>query len=433
VAVIEREKMGGTCLHRGCIPTKAFLHSAELLHQIRHGANMGVMADNPRPDWTQVLKRKGEVVGQLHKGVEFLMKKNKITVFQGAGRLRSATEIEVGDRLIRSKDLIIATGSRPRSLKGLIIDGKKVISSDHAVDLPEIPKSVVIIGAGAVGVEFACVYNGLGAEVTLVEYLPTLLPLEDQDVGVELAKILTRRGIKLFTGAEVQGDQVKPAGGVVKVPIKLKDGKTETLQGERVLVAVGREGIVDDWGIEKLDIEPQRGVIPVEGPQRTAQAHVYAVGDVAGGYQLAHKAMHEGVIAAEAIAGKDPKTLDPQRVPRATYSFPQVASMGLSEREAKDQGIAVKIGKFPMRGNSKSVILGETEGFVKMIASAQSGDILGVFILGPNATELIAEPALAKLLESTPWEIGLSVHPHPTVSESVGEAALAVDGAALHI
>jgi len=432
-AVVEREKLGGTCLHRGCIPTKAFLHSAELLHAFRRAADFGVVSDNPRPDYAQILKRKAQVVNQLHRGVEALMKKNKITVFLGAGRLRSATEVEVGDRVVRTRDLVIATGSRPRSLKGLTIDGDRIMSSDHAVELAELPRSIIIVGAGAVGVEFACVYNGLGCAVSLVEYLPRLLPLEDEDVGAELEKILTRRGIKVLTGVQVQGEQVVARDGGVQVPVARKDGQTETLQGDRVLVAVGREGIVDDWGIEKLDIEPKQGAIPVEGPQRTSQPHVYAIGDVAGGFQLAHKAYHEGTTAAEAIAGRDPKPLDPLRIPRATYSFPQVASLGLSEREAREQGIKVKVGKFPLRGNAKSVILGETEGFAKIIASAETGDVMGVFLLGPHATEQIAEPALARLLESTPWEIGLTVHPHPTVSESVGEAALAVDGVALHI
>ncbi len=433
-AVIEREKLGGTCLHRGCIPTKSFLHSAELMHVLRRGSDFGIVSDQARPDWRQILKYKGQVVSQLHRGVEFLMKKNNVAVFQGAGRLRSATEIEAGDRVVRTRNLVIATGSRPRSLKGLSIDGKRIISSDHAVELEALPRSIVIVGAGAVGVEFACVYNGLGCDVTLVEYLPTLLPLEDQDCGLELAKILSKRGVKVITGVEVQGDQVAAGDRAVRVPIKRSDGKGETLQGERVLVAVGREGIVDGWGIEKLDLEPtKQGAIPIEGPQRTQQGNVYAIGDVAGGFQLAHKAMHEGMIAAEDVAGKDPKPLDPMRVPRATYSFPQVASLGLSEREAKEQGMAVKVGKFPLRGNAKAVILGELEGFVKIVTDAESGDVLGVFAVGPNATELIAEPALAKVLESTAWEIGLAIHPHPTVSESMGEAALAVDGAALHI
>jgi dihydrolipoamide dehydrogenase len=434
VAVIEREKLGGTCLHRGCIPTKAFLQSAELLHLIRRGADFGILSDQARPDWAQILKYKERVVTQLHRGVEFLMKKNKVAVIPGKGSVRSATEIEVGDRVVRTRNLVIATGSRPRSLPGLTIDGRRIISSDHAVNLDALPRSVVIIGAGAVGVEFACVYNGLGCDVTLVEYLPVLLPLEDQEVGTELAKVLVKRGIKVLTETQVLGDQVAASDGVVRVPVKGKNAQAQTLNGERVLVAVGREGIVDDWGIEKLDVEPTRqSTIPVEGPQQTTQANVFAVGDVAGGYQFAHKAMHEGIIAAEAVAGKDPKPLDPMRVPRATFSFPQVASLGLSEREAKEQGLSVKVGKFPLRGNGKSLILGETEGFVKIITDGSSGDLVGVFALGANAAELIAEPALAKLLESTAWEIGLAVHPHPTVSESMGEAALAVDGAALHI
>src|SRR5437588_733988 len=347
VAVIEKEKVGGTCLHRGCIPTKSFLHSSELAHQIHTAGALGLKTDGLQIDWPAVLKRKEAVVNQLWRGVEFLLKKNKVTVFKGEGMIESEHKVVVkgSGEAINARNLVVATGSRPKSLAGLTMDGDRVINSDHAVNLEQMPKSIVIVGAGA----------------------------------------------------------------------------------------VGTEGINDGFGLEKLDIQLEKGYIKTDEHYRTGHPNVYAAGDVIGNFLLAHVAYYEGEHIMEHIAGKNPKALDYNRVPRATYSYPQVASLGLSEKQARDQGLKVKVGKFPLAGNAKSVILGETEGFVKIISDEESGDLLGVFILGPNATELIAETALAKLLESTPWEIGASIAPHPTVSESVKEAALAVDGVAIHI
>ena len=434
VAVIEKEKVGGTCLHRGCIPTKSFLHSSELAHQIRTAGVLGLKADGVQVDWPAVLKRKEAVVNQLWRGTEFLLKKNKVTVFKGEAMIESEHSVTVKDsgQAINAKNLVVATGSRPKSLPGLKMDGDRVINSDHAVNLDQMPTSIVIVGAGAVGTEFACVYNGYGAEVTLIEFLPTLLPAEDADVGQQLAKILGKRGIKVMTGAQVQPDSLKSSNGKMTVAVKAGD-QTQSVDGERLLVAVGREGITDGFGLEKLDIQIEKGYIKTDEHYRTGHPNVYAAGDVIGNFLLAHVAYYEGEHIMEVIAGKNPKPLDYNRVPRATYSYPQVASLGLSEKQARDQGIKVKVGKFPLVGNAKSVILGETEGFVKIISDEESGDLLGVFILGPSATELVSETALAKLLESTPWEIGASIHPHPTVSESVKEAALAVDGLAIHI
>ena len=434
VAVIEKEKLGGTCLHRGCIPTKSFLHSSELAHQIHSAEVLGLKSSGLEIDWPAVLKRKDAVVNQLWRGVEFLMKKNKITVFKGQAMIESEQRVTVqesGD-VVNAKNLVVATGSRPKSLPGLDFDGKRVINSDHAVTLDQRPASIVIVGAGAVGTEFACVYNGYGADVTLVEFLPTLLPQEDPEVGQQLAKVLGKRGIKVMTGAQLQPDTINGSDGKFTVSVKAGD-QVQTVEGERLLVAVGREGITDGFGLEKLDIQIEKGYVKTDEHYRTGHPNVYAAGDVIGNFLLAHVAYYEGEHIMEFIAGKNPKPLDYNRVPRATYSYPQVASLGLSEKQARDQGIKVKVGKFPLAGNAKSVILGETEGFVKIISDEDSGDLLGVFIIGPNATELISETALAKLLESTPWEIGASIHPHPTVSESVKEAALAVDGAAIHI
>jgi dihydrolipoyl dehydrogenase len=434
VAVIEKEKMGGTCLHRGCIPTKSFLHSSELAHLVHSAGALGLKSDGLEVDWPAVLKRKESVVNQLWRGVEFLMKKNKITVFKGEAEIESEHRVTVkqSGEVVNAKNLMVATGSRPKSLPGLDMDGNRVINSDHAVSLDNMPSSIVIVGAGAVGTEFACVFNGYGADVTLIEFMPTLLPLEDAEVGQQLAKVLSKRGIKVMTGAQVQPDTMKSTNGKLSVSVKSGD-QMQTVDGERLLVAVGREGITDGFGLEKLDIQVEKGYIKTDEHYRTGHPNVFAAGDVIGNFLLAHVAYYEGEHVMEYIAGKNPKPLDYNRVPRATYSYPQVASLGLSEKQARDQGIKLKVGKFPLAGNAKSVILGETEGFVKIISDEDSGDLLGVFILGPNATELIAETALAKLLESTPWEIGASIHPHPTVSESVKEAALAVDGVAIHI
>jgi dihydrolipoamide dehydrogenase len=434
VAVIEKDKVGGTCLHRGCIPTKSFLHSSELVHQVHNAEALGLKGGQLTVDWPGVIKRKDQVVSQLHRGVEFLLKKNKVAVFKGEGVIESESRVTVKDsgQQVIAKHLVVATGSQPKTLPGLEMDGDRVINSDHAVTLDKMPRSIVIVGAGAVGTEFACVYNGYGAEVTLVEFLPTLLPQEDPEVGQQLAKILSKRGIKVLTGTQVQPETMKRADGHVQLSAKTKDG-SQSVQGERVLVAVGREGITKGFGLEKLDIQIEKGFIKTDEHYRTGHPNVYAAGDVIGNFLLAHVAYYECEHVMEHIAGKDPKPLDYNRVPRATYSYPQVASLGLSEQQAKEQGLKVKVGKFPLVGNAKAVILGETEGFVKIIADEETGDLLGVFILGPDATDLISETALAKLLESTPWEIGASIHPHPTVSESVKEAALAVDGLAIHV
>src|SRR5437870_6343498 len=434
VAVIEKEKVGGTCLHRGCIPTKSFLHSSELAHQIHSAGALGLKTDGLQIDWPAVLKRKEAVVNQLWRGVEFLLKKNKVTVFKGEGTIESEHKVVVkgSGEAINARNLVVATGSRPKSLAGLSMDGDRVINSDHAVNLEQMPKSIVIVGAGAVGTEFACVYNGYGSEVTLVEFLPTILPQEEQEVGQLLARILTKRGIKVLTGAQVQPDSLKRANGTVKVNAKVGE-ETQALEGERLLVAVGREGITKGFGLEKLDIQIEKGFVKTDEHYRTGHPRVYAAGDVIGNFLLAHVAYYEGEHIMEHIAGKNPKPLDYNRVPRATDSYTGFVRLRLADTRPQDDGLHVKVGKFPLVGNARSVILGETDGFGKIISDSDSGDLLGVFIVGPDATDLISEAALAKLLESTPWEIGASIHPHPTVSESVKEAALAVDGLAIHI
>src|SRR5437764_920239 len=363
VAVIEKEKVGGTCLHRGCIPTKSFLHSSELAHQIHSAGAVGLKTDGLQIDWPAVLKRKEAVVNQLWRGVEFLLKKNKVTVFKGEGTIESEHKVVVkgSGEAINARNLVVATGSRTKSLDGLTMDGDRVINSDHAVNLEQMPKSIVIVGAGAVGTEFACVYNGYGADVTLVEFLPTLLPLEDAEVGQQLAKVLTKRGIKVLTGAQVQPDTLKRANGKMTVGVKSGE-QTQTIEGERLLVAVGREGITDGFGLEKLDIQLEKGYIKTDEHYRTGHPNVYAAGDVIGNFLLAHVAYYEGEHIMEHIAGKSPKPLDYNRVPRATYSYPQVASLGLSEKQARDQGLKVKVGKFPLAGHRRADVVDQPPG-----------------------------------------------------------------------
>ena len=317
-------------------------------------AALGLKTGDLQIDWPVVLKRKQAVVDQLWRGVEFLLKKNKVTVFKGEGTIESEHKVVVkgSGEAINARNLVVATGSRPKSLAGLSMDGDRVINSDHAVNLEQMPKSIVIVGAGAVGTEFACVYNGYGADVTLVEFLPTLLPLEDAEVGQQLAKVLTKRGIKVLTGAQLQPDTLKRANGKMTVAVKSGE-QTQTIEGERLLVAVGREGITDGFGLEKLDIQLEKGYIKTDEHYRTGHPNVYAAGDVIGNFLLAHVAYYEGEHIMEQIAGKNPKPLDYNRVPRATYSYPQVASLGLSEKQARDQGLKVKVGKFPLAGNAK--------------------------------------------------------------------------------
>lgn len=435
VAVIEKDKVGGTCLHLGCIPTKSFLETAGLLARIRRGQEYGVTAENPALDYPQLLKRTDRIVTQLTRGVEFLLEKNKVTLIRGEARFKSPSSLAVrtGDgqeRTLTAENVIIATGSSPKALPDLPFDGKRVINSDHARHLPAVPRSIAIVGAGAVGVEFASIFNDFGAEVTLIELLPALVPLEDNEISIELARVYNRRGIRSLTGARVGKVDVGKDGVTLAVS---QNGKQETLRAEVLLVAVGRAGNTSGIGLQGLSVATEGGYIQVDHQQRTAEPGIYAIGDVVGGYLLAHKAMAQGIVAMESIAGQEVEPVEPQRVPRATYCRPEIASVGLSEKEARDRGFAVKVGRFPFRANARALIDGEAEGFAKVVGDERSGEILGVHIIGPHATELIAEPTLAKLLESTPWEVGTNIHPHPTLSEVIGEASLDVEGRAIHI
>jgi len=427
VALVEADKLGGTCLHIGCIPTKALLESSELYHRVTtRGAEFGLKAEIVGYDYPRIAQRRDAVVGQLYKGVQYLMKKNKIEVVPGKGRLRDRNTIDIGGKQVKAKDLIIATGSTVKTLPGLELDGQYIVSSDNAVLSKSAPESICIIGAGAVGVEFATFYSELGVKVTLLEALDRLVPLEDEEVSKELLSSFKKSGIDVRLGVKVSGAK------------KARDGvSVDTDQGEvwakQLLVAVGRAAASKEVGLEQVGVQTHpNGFIKVDEWMRTSVEGIHAIGDVVGGYLLAHAASHEGIVAAEDIAGQRMAPMDQALVTRCTYSHPQIASVGLTEKQARDKGHEVKIGRFPFSAIGRAQIHGETGGFVKIVADAKTGQMLGTHIVGAEATELIAEPALTQLFQGDAWELGRNIHPHPTLSEAVMEAAMAVDGHAIH-
>ncbi|SEN21569.1 dihydrolipoyl dehydrogenase [Lihuaxuella thermophila] len=444
VAVVEKEKVGGVCLHKGCIPSKTLLRSAELYHDMKNSENYGIHVADVRLDMSQVQQRKQKVVSQLHKGVEHLLKKNKVDVYKGTGRILGPSifspmpgtiSVEKSDNsesdMLVPRFVLIATGSRPRTLPGLEIDGRYVMNSDHALEMESLPKSIVIIGGGVIGIEWASMLNDFGVEVTVVEFADRILPFEDEDVSKEMARILKKRKVNILTGTKVLPESVTIQDGMVTLSAE-KGNETVSLSAERVLVSVGRQANIEDIGLHNTSIKVEKGVIQVNEFMQTAESHIYAIGDVIGGYQLAHVASHEGILAVEHMAGLDVHPINPLHIPRCTYSRPEVGSIGLSEAEAKEKGYEVKVGKFPFRAVGKSLVFGETDGFIKMISDKKTDDLLGVHIIGPHATDLISEAGLAKVLDATAWEIAHAIHPHPTLSEVFGEVALAVDGEAIH-
>jgi dihydrolipoamide dehydrogenase len=426
--VVEAAKLGGTCLHIGCIPTKALLETSGLYHKVHdRGAEFGISARDVELDYGRLADRRDAVVNQLFKGVQGLMRKNRIEVVQGCGVLEGGGRIAVDGRSIQAGAVIVATGSSPRSLPGIELDGERVLSSDHAVMARALPASVAIIGAGAVGVEFATFYRQMGAEVTLIEALDRLVPLEDEEVSRALLQAFQRAGIDCRTGARVRG----ASAGNGEVTVQLEGGE---VRAERLLVAVGRGPNSRDVGLERAGVDVDgRGFVKVDEWMRTSAEGVWAIGDVAGGFLLAHAAAHEGVVAVEDLCGQRRLPMEQDLVTRCTYSTPEIASVGLTEAQARERGHEVKVGRFPLVANARAIIHGETAGFAKLVADAESGQLLGAHVIGVQATELIAEPALARLFQGDPWEIGRNIHPHPTLSEAIGEAALAVDGVALNI
>jgi dihydrolipoyl dehydrogenase len=431
VAVVEDDRPGGVCLNWGCIPTKALLRNAEVLNLVQHASDFGIAVGEVRADYAQAVQRSRGVADRMAKGVEFLFRKNKITLFSGTGTLKNARTVEVkggagNETLEAGRAVILATGSKARSLPGVSIDEKLVLSSNGAVRNEDRPASIVVIGAGAVGVEFADVYAAYGTQVTLLEALPRVLPIEDEDASTLIARLFGRRNITIKIGIKVSA--VKPGGlGAI---VETDGGRFEAQQ---VLMAVGRAARTDGIGLEAAGVQMERGFVKVSPTMETTAKGVYAIGDMAGAPLLAHKAMAEGVVAAEAIAGQHPRPIDYGNVPSCTYCRPQVASIGVSEAKAKENGREVMVGKFPFTASGKAVALGETDGFVKVVADKATGEILGVHIVGPEATEIIHEFAVGRTLEATLEEIMHTIHAHPTLSEAALEATLAALGQAIHI
>jgi len=430
VAVIEDDRPGGVCLNWGCIPTKALLRNAEVLHLVQSAERFGIKADNVRADYAEAIKRSRGVADRMAKGVEFLFRKNKITLVPGTGRLTSKSTVEVkgasGTETLEGGAIILATGSQPKALPGVTIDDKLVISSNGAVRNETRPGSVVVIGAGAVGMEFADVYASYGTQVTVLEALDRVLPVEDAEASALVARLFGRRGITIKTGVKVSAVKPGGAGAVVET----SDGQVEA---EQVLMAVGRGARTAGVGLEAVGVQLERGFVKVSPTMETSVKGIYSIGDMAGPPLLAHKAMAEGVVAAEAIAGRSPRPVDYANVPACTYCRPQVASIGATEAKAKESGREVMVGKFPFTANGKAVALGETDGFVKVVADKGTGEILGVHIVGPEATEIIHEFAVGRTLEATVEEIMHTIHAHPTLSEAALEATLAALGQAIHI
>ena len=440
-AIVERENLGGICLNWGCIPTKALLRSAEVLHNMKHAAAYGLAADNIRADLDAVVKRSRGVARQLNQGVTHLMKKNKIAVHMGVGTLKGGGKLEVqgekGTDTLSAKHIIVATGARARDLPFAKADGERIWTYRHAMTPKEMPGKLLVIGSGAIGIEFASFYNDMGAEVTVVEMVDRIAPVEDADVSAFLEKALVKQGMTILTGAGVE--KIDVSAGGVKAAIKGKDGKVSTSDFSHVIVAVGIVPNTENIGLETLGIKAERGVIAIDDFGRTNVPGVWAIGDVTPGPWLAHKASHEGVIAAESIArelgNKDvhPHAMDRRNIPGCTYCHPQIASVGLTEAKAREAGYTVKTGTFPFIGNGKAIALGEPEGFVKTVFDAKTGELLGAHMIGAEVTELIQGYVVGKTLETTEAELIATVFPHPTLSEMMHESVLAAEGRALHI
>ncbi len=433
VGVVEkRSQLGGVCLHVGCIPTKALLHSADVYELFLHGEEHGISCDNLRLDWARVQARKNKIVLKHAKGIEYLFKKHKIETISGHGRLKGNGRVEVeGKPELEAKGIILATGSEARMLPGLAPDREQILTNIEVLGLERVPKSLAIIGAGAVGVEFASMYRRFGSEVTILEMLPRVVPLEDEEVSAELERAFRKQEIVCHTGARV--DRVEKGASDVRVEFHDASGKSQSLAAEKLLVAIGRKPNTDDVGLENTAIRTDRGFLPVDGYMATAEPGVYAIGDiVAASPQLAHVASMEGLVAAGHIAGRPVRPVNYRRIPGCTYCEPQIASVGLTEAQARAEGYRVKTGKFAFAANSKASIVGAHGGFVKVVAEEQYGEILGAHIIGPSATELIAEMVTAIESEATVDSMMSAIHAHPTLAEAMGEAFNAVRGMTIH-
>jgi dihydrolipoamide dehydrogenase len=435
VAIVERDRLGGVCLNWGCIPTKALLRNAEIVSLLRRGEEFGFSFDNLRVDFSVAVKRSEQAARKLSKGVEYLMKKNKVTVVPGEGKLTGQGQIRVTKdgkvTDVQAERILLATGTRPREIPGVPVDGTRVITSTEALSPPQVPRTLLIIGAGAVGVEFADIYDAYGSEIILIEMLPRLLPTEDAEISSFLERIFAKRGMRILTGTKV--DEVTVKGEQVSLRVS-KEGKSEEITGDVVLVGIGRVPNVESLGLEEFGVTIDRaGFIKVNDQFETSAPRIYAIGDVIGGALLAHKAMAEAIVAVEGMAGVTVRKMDPLKIPNCTYCTPQVASVGLTEEQAKEQGRQVKVGRFSYQASGKAVAMGDTEGFVKVVADAEYGEVLGFHIIGPEATEMIAEATMVRTLEATLEDVHHSIHAHPTLSETVGEACLAALGRAIHM
>lgn len=434
--VIEKDPyLGGTCLHIGCIPTKVLLHHAEIYDNFQNAAEFGFEVKDVKVNWSAMLARKDKIIKKHAKGIEALFRKNKVETVTGFGSVggpgRVAVKQDGKTTEIEATNIMLATGSDARSLPGVEIDGKTILTNKEILSLPEIPKSLIVIGAGAVGVEFASIYRAFGAEVTILEMLPRIVPLEDEEISAELEKAFKKKGIRIETQACVE--TVKRDSKCASVSFKDKTGKAQTLAAEKVLVAVGRRPVTENIGLEKTRAKVERGFIHTNAYMETGEPKLWAIGDIVAGYpQLAHAASMEGIIAVTRIAGKPTQAFDKLRCPNATYCEPQIGSIGLAEKAAREAGYKVKTGKFPFLGNSKASILGHHDGFIKVVAEEKYGEILGVHAIGPLTTEIIAEAAATLNLEGTIDDMMATIHAHPTVWEAMGDAFNAVRGLSIN-
>ena len=441
VALIEKtDKLGGTCLHWGCIPTKSMLFSAELWDHLKHSEKYGIEVSEPKVNWQGVLARKNDVITKHTKGLEFLMKKNKITTFQGYGRLTGpakdgvhSVEVDLNGKkdAVKAKKVVIATGSDARMLPGYTPDST-VMTNMEILTIESIPKSLIVIGSGAVGVEFASVFKSFGSDVTIIEALPRIVNAEDEDVSKELQRLYKKRGIDVHVSAKV--DKIEKTAEGVQVHFTKSDGKGEIKKAEKVLVAVGRAPRTTDIGLEAVKVDTERGFVKTNEWMETTEPGVYAIGDIVAGLpQLAHVGAMAGLVVAAKLAGKYARPVRRDRIPGCTYCDPQIGSVGLTEAQAKEKGFQVKVGKFPFVGNSKATILDSHDGFVKVVSDAKYGEVLGVHIIGPNATELIAESVTAMELEATVEEMMFTIHAHPTLAESMLDGFASVEGMAVNV
>ena len=435
VAIVERENLGGICLNWGCIPTKALLKSAQVYEYAKHAADYGIEINEPKQNFGNIIKRSRGVADKMNKGVQFLMKKNKIDIVMGNGKLLAPGKLEVtaadgSKQILEAKNIVIATGARARELPALKIDGKKVVGYREAMSLPAQPKSMIVVGSGAIGTEFAYFYNSLGTKVTVVEFLPRIVPVEDEEISKELEKIFKKQGISILTNSEVT--KVDTNGEGIKATIKTKDGET-TLEADILLTAVGIVANIENIGLEELGIKTEKGKIIVDANQQTNVPGIYAIGDCTPHQALAHKATKEGINAAEHLSGHKPEPIDYNNVPGCTYCTPEIASVGYTEKGAIEAGYEIKVGKFPFIASGKATAVGDTGGFVKIIYDAKYGELLGCHMIGYNVTELIAEVVTARKLETTGHEILNAIHPHPTMSEAVKEATAVAYGEATDI